>query len=82
MTDRKKDNKDGGDPEENFHRAIGQSSADARVARENSGKFDGDEIRQRMVQFIKTHYAQTLGKDIELLDQPGGLEKLHKKYCL
>ena len=34
-----------------------------------------------MVQFIKTHYAQTLGKDIELLDQPGGLEKLHKKYC-
>ncbi|MBI2943163.1 MAG: hypothetical protein HYY25_03075 [Candidatus Wallbacteria bacterium] len=48
----------------------------------NGKKFDGDEVRQRMVQFIKTHYASTLGKDIELLDQPGGLEKLHKKYCL
>lgn len=44
-------------------------------------RFDGDEVRLRMVQFIKTHYAQMLGKDIELLDQPGGLEKLHKKYC-
>ena len=45
-------------------------------------KLKFDEVRQRMVQFIKTHYSQTLGKDIELLDQPGGLEKLHKKYCL
>jgi hypothetical protein len=45
-------------------------------------KFDGDDVRTRMIHFIKTHYAATLGKDVDLLDQPDGLEKLHKKYCL
>ncbi len=40
-----------------------------------------DEVRERMIRFVKTHYAETLGKDIELLDQPGGLELLHQKYC-
>ncbi|MFA5987080.1 MAG: hypothetical protein WC797_00285 [Candidatus Paceibacterota bacterium] len=45
-------------------------------------KFDGDDVRARMIQFIKTHYAATLGKDIDLLDQPDGLERLHEKYCL
>jgi hypothetical protein len=45
------------------------------------GKHDENEVRERMIRFIKTHYAKTLGKDIELLDQPGGLELLHQKYC-
>ena len=40
-----------------------------------------DEVRTRMIQFIKTHYAHVLGNDLELLDTPGGLETLHKKYC-
>lgn len=44
-------------------------------------KHDENEVRERMIRFIKTHYAKTLGKDIELLDQPGGLELLHQKYC-
>lgn len=39
------------------------------------------EVRERLKTFVKTHYANTLGKDIELLDQPGGLELLHQKYC-
>ncbi len=60
----------------------GGKSTVASTPRRVGGDIDGDEVRQRMVQFIKTHYSQTLGKDIELLDQPGGLEKLHKKYCL
>jgi hypothetical protein len=42
---------------------------------------DESEVRERMIHFIKMHYSKTLGKDIELLDQPGGLEILHKKYC-
>ena len=46
-------------------------------------KFDGDDVRARMIQFIKTRYASVLTKeDLELIDTPGGLEKLHRKYCL
>lgn len=55
-------------------------TAPGRIAM--SRKFDDNDVRARMIRFIKTHYANTLGKDIELLDQPGGLDKLHKKYCL
>ena len=40
-----------------------------------------EEARQRIIRFIKTHYAKTLGKDIELLDKPGGLEALQQKYA-
>ena len=42
---------------------------------------DDTEVRERLVRFIKTHYAKTMGADIELLEQPGGLELLHQKYC-
>jgi len=42
---------------------------------------EDNEVRDNMIRFIRTHYAKTLGKDLELLDQPGGLEVLHKKYC-
>lgn len=42
---------------------------------------DNEEVRKRMVRFIKTHYAKTLGKDIELVDTPEGRELLHQKYC-
>ena len=38
-------------------------------------------VREKMVEFIKTHYADILGDDIGYLDAPGGLEKLHAKYC-
>jgi hypothetical protein len=44
-------------------------------------KNEGDEVRERMIRFIKAHYSHLLGEDIELLDQPGGLEILHRKYC-
>lgn len=37
-------------------------------------------VRQRMIRFIKKHHQELLGKDIHLLDQPGGLDKLAKKY--
>lgn len=38
------------------------------------------DVRDRIICFIKTYYAKTLCKDIELLNQPGGFELLHKKY--
>lgn len=44
-------------------------------------KNETDEVRERMIKFIKMHYAHLLGPDIDLLDQPGGLEILHRKYC-
>ncbi len=44
-------------------------------------KINDEAARERMIQFIKTHYAKTLGEDIEILKQPGGLEILQQKYC-
>ena len=41
-----------------------------------------DETRERMKRFIRENYAEILGSDIRWLDERGGLDKLHKKYCL
>lgn len=41
----------------------------------------GKDIREKMINFIRKHYTQTLGDDVDLLDRPDGLEKLHTKYC-
>lgn len=41
----------------------------------------GKDIREKMINFIRKHYADTLGSDLDLLDRPDGLERLHKKYC-
>lgn len=41
----------------------------------------GKDIREKMINFIKKHYSDTLGGDVNLLDRPDGLEKLHRKYC-
>ena len=38
-------------------------------------------VRERTIRFVKTHYASTLAEDIKILDQPGGLNILHRKYC-
>lgn len=40
-----------------------------------------ERVRQLMINFIKGHYAHLLGDDVALLDEPDGLEILHKKYC-
>lgn len=42
----------------------------------------GKDIREKMINFIRRHYADTLGDDVGLLDKPNGLELLHKKYCV
>lgn len=42
----------------------------------------GNTVREKMISFIKTYYKDTLGDDVALLDQPGGLDKLHRKYCI
>lgn len=42
----------------------------------------GKDIREKMIHFIRKHYKDTLGKDVGLLDQPDGLDKLHEKYCI
>jgi len=41
----------------------------------------GRNVREKMITFIKSHYAGVLGEDAKYLDLPGGLEVLHKKYC-
>ena len=38
-------------------------------------------VREKMIEFIKTHYAGVLGTDLKYLEMPGGLDMLHKKYC-
>ncbi len=41
----------------------------------------GKDIREKMINFIKKHYTDTLGSDVDLLERPDRLERLHKKYC-
>ena len=36
--------------------------------------------KMRMVDYIKANFAEILGSDVDLLDQPDGLEILHVKY--
>ncbi len=45
-------------------------------------ELDGRTIRDKMIHFIKKYYADTLGDDLRLLDEPNGLDKLHRKYCI
>ena len=42
----------------------------------------GKDIREKMINFIRHHYKDTLGNDVDLLYKPDGLDKLHKKYCI
>lgn len=42
---------------------------------------DGDnDVRSRMIAFIKQHFEDYLGDDMKLLEQPGGLKMLARKY--
>ena len=38
------------------------------------------EFRQRMIAYIKQEFGDMLGRDVELLDKPGGLQILLLKY--
>ncbi|MEZ4270725.1 MAG: hypothetical protein R3C68_04620 [Myxococcota bacterium] len=38
--------------------------------------FDVPDNRSQTIHWIRTHYSQMLGEHCELLDEPGGLEKL------
>jgi hypothetical protein len=42
----------------------------------------GKDIREKMINFIRKHYTDTLGDDVNLLEKSDGLEKLHRKYCV
>lgn len=42
----------------------------------------GKDVREKMINFIRKHYTDTLGDDVNLLERPDGLEKLHRKYCV
>ena len=44
-------------------------------------EINGGNVRNKMIHFIKTHYANVLGEDLKYLDVPGGLDVLHQKYC-
>ena len=39
-----------------------------------------NEVREQMTMFIRANFKTFLGKDMELLDQPDGLDKLQAKY--
>jgi hypothetical protein len=41
---------------------------------------DSQRQTMRMVDYIKANFAEVLGSDVHLLDQPDGLEILHVKY--
>lgn len=40
------------------------------------------DITAKMIAYIRDHYSHLLGPDVALLDQPGGLDLLHRKYVL
>ena len=42
----------------------------------------GEAFRATMIDYIRTHFADLLGPDVRLLDQPDGLEKILQKYGL
>lgn len=41
---------------------------------------DGRPLRLKYIEYIKENFADLLGADLMLLDQPGGLEQLGDKY--
>lgn len=38
-----------------------------------------EQFRARMLDYIRTHFADVLGKDARLLDQPNGLDLIQDK---
>ena len=42
----------------------------------------GGDFRAGMLDYIRRHFAGLLGEDIQLLDQPGGLDAIRAKYSL
>ncbi|MGD0093945.1 MAG: hypothetical protein ABSE73_28890 [Planctomycetota bacterium] len=42
---------------------------------------EGD-FRSQMIEYIKTHFGDFLGEDVELLDLPDGLDLIQEKYPL
>ncbi len=45
-------------------------------------KLKGRAYVDGMIQWIKDNFKDTLGDDVKLLEQPGGLEKIHQKYFI
>ena len=41
----------------------------------------GGNVRSEMIGWIRKNYGDMLGKDAELLDKPGGLDAVQRKYC-
>ena len=43
--------------------------------------YDGppEEFRARMIEYIRIHFADLLGKDARLLDEPNGLDLIQQK---
>mgnify|MGYP003573264488 FL=1 len=41
---------------------------------------NGGDFRAQMIQYIKANFSHLLGTDVRLLDQPGGLDEIQKKY--
>lgn len=43
---------------------------------------DGYDFQAQMITYIRKHFAKRLGRDIELLDLPDGIELLAEKHGL
>ncbi|MHC5053493.1 MAG: hypothetical protein ACYTKD_02115 [Planctomycetota bacterium] len=41
----------------------------------------GGDVRTEMIDWIRRNYGDMLGKDAGLLDRPGGLDAVQRKYC-
>ena len=41
----------------------------------------GGDVRSEMINWIKKNYGEMLGKDADILDKPGGLDLVQRKYC-
>ena len=39
-----------------------------------------EDLRKKMIRYIRRHFSGLLGDDVRLLDLPNGLEILRKKY--
>ena len=39
------------------------------------------DVRSEMINWIRKNYGGMLGKDANVLDKPGGLDAVQRKYC-
>ena len=41
----------------------------------------GGDVRSEMIDWIRRNYGHMLGKDADIIERPGGLDAVQRKYC-